>query len=130
LQLSVAPGAQKPGVATHVASPPHRVCPGGQAHTPLWHVSPPAHARPHAPQLAPSVLSSTQAPPHTESPACEQACPHVDPAHVAVPPVGAGHTAQLGPHAAGLSAAHAPPQRFVPAGHEHAPETHCSPEAQ
>jgi len=127
LHVCVLPGAQAPEAGTHVASPLQSVSPAGHAHVPPWHVSPPVHARPHAPQFAPSLLSFTHTPLHTASPGCEQTCPHVEPLHVAVPPTGAGHTVQLGPQAAGPSATHAPPQKFVPAGHAHAPATHCCP---
>ncbi|MGD0527262.1 MAG: hypothetical protein ABSE49_19125 [Polyangiaceae bacterium] len=77
-----------------------------------------------------SELKLTHAPLHAVVPVAVHVKPHVEPLHVAVPPVGAKHWVQFGPHALGPFAVHVPPHRFVPVGHWHADATHCSPPVQ
>jgi hypothetical protein len=48
--------------------PPQRICPVGHLHAPAWHVDPPVHAFPQAPQLLSSFCSLTQAPLHAVKP--------------------------------------------------------------
>jgi hypothetical protein len=58
--------------------PEYRTWPAGQAHVPLWQVSPPVHFVPQAPQLLSSVLVSTHELPHT---VFAHVAEHVPPEH-------------------------------------------------
>jgi hypothetical protein len=91
-----------------------------------WH-APYLHGAPQAPQLAGSLVSSTQALPHMLSLLELHAATQVVPLQLAVPPVGAVHTAQLAPHALVSLATQLPPQRCAPAVHWHDPPTQCLP---
>lgn len=74
------------------------VVPAAHRHWPLWHVFPPVHAEPQAPQFELSLCSLTQAPLHELRPGLH-AVPHDAPSHVACPPVGPeGQGAHDAPH--------------------------------
>ena len=74
------------------------------------------------PQWDASVASATHAPLHTVPPLGHD-CPHAPPAHVALPPVGAGHAKHNAPHdVTAESDTHLVPQRCVPLPQTQAPD--------
>jgi hypothetical protein len=85
------------------------------------------HALAHSPQLAGSFVSLTQTLEQAVLPPVVHDCTHCVPLHVTVPPVGAMHTEQLGPHALVSLATHWLPHKCVPPVHWHAPLTQCRP---
>lgn len=119
-------------VGLHVCTPlfEHRVAPGPHAtHAEFRQTAPPVHVIPQPPQL-PLTVSSTHVPPQTPRPAWLHACPHAVPLQLAVPPLGAGQSEQLGPQAFTSLATHEPAQGWVPPVHWHALLTQCSPPEQ
>lgn len=91
---------------------------------PFWHVVPPLHFTPHAPQLSLDFMRSTH--PTFGQAVVPGSHIHAPETHVPAP--------QLSPHAPQLFAsvlkfAHptAPPQAVCPCGHWHTPETHEPP---
>jgi hypothetical protein len=95
-----------------------------QPHAPFTHCWPPAHARPHTPQLAALFVKLTQAPPQLAVPGAVQ----VDWQRAAEQTVPAAHTVPQAPQLFGLEriSTQTPPQRVCPAGQVAAPSTAAS----
>ena len=92
------------------------------AHVPRVQTWPAAHARPQAPQLAPSLLTSTHLPAHAM----------VGARHTQTPSAHAEPVPQTTPHAPQFDVSlstetHAPPQSTKPAGQTHFAKTHERP---
>ena len=93
--------------------------PVGQTQTPAWQILSMSHATPQPPQLALSVVLSTQALPHKLSDP-PQALPQAPPSQVAVPSEGATHPAPQAPQFCGsvMTFAHVPLQFISPTGQD------------
>jgi hypothetical protein len=118
---------------TQLPTPPraraHWVYPGEHSQVPLMQGAPPGHTAPQEPQLRLFVSTSTQAFPHSVSPA---AVLHV-PVHA--PPLQSVPAAQRWPQVPQLAVAlwvstHAMPQSVSPTAHEQAPSRQSAPVAQ
>ncbi len=116
-------------VSTHEL--PHAVS-GGAQHEELTHVAPLAHAIPQPPQLPLSRVVSTHALVVLQyvDALCGQDGTQLVPLHATVPPVGAAHCVQLGPHAVESLATQRPEHTWLGLGHTHPPFMHASPAGQ